>query len=451
MVLYSIFSVELAYWLIDILIKLTSYISFFFLANKINKNLFLCCLLSCLFASANIPTHEGFGTAIIPYLIYLMSFEKNINIKHYLIIFFFGINSDLIVTIFMLPVSIIVALIINKDQFVDKLKNNIAIIFCFFFALVLGSSNLIYTSLMDEVFHRSDFFREGQNFLQITNNFFFGLFNLPFGLNWTLFSSLPIIIFLVPTIIASLFVNKKIIIKILFLLLAIEFFIVFLNSDFITEIQNNANGLLKSLNFSYIRKIIPFLNVFLLMLVLTEDFKFKKIFISIAILSVLLFQINSSIVPFIKKNYYDDSDYKNIYTFKGYYSYEDYGKIKSFVKDKRVMSVGLDPMVAVMNNIKVIDGYHNLYPLSYKYKFRKIIEAELDANNDFKKYYDNWGSRLYAHYNTGFLHADNIKLDFKEAKKIGAEYVISKIELNSNQIKKVCNGCVGRLHLYKII
>ena len=38
------------------------------------------------------------------------------------------------------------------------------------------------------------------------------------------------------------------------------------------------------------------------------------------------------------------------------------------------MSVGLDPMVAVMSNIRVIDGYHNIYPLSYKVKFRKIIE-----------------------------------------------------------------------------
>ena len=37
------------------------------------------------------------------------------------------------------------------------------------------------------------------------------------------------------------------------------------------------------------------------------------------------------------------------------------------------MSVGLDPMIAVMNDIKVIDGYHSIYPLSYKIEFRKII------------------------------------------------------------------------------
>ena len=44
------------------------------------------------------------------------------------------------------------------------------------------------------------------------------------------------------------------------------------------------------------------------------------------------------------------------------------------------MSVGLDPMIAVMNDIRVIDGYHSVYPLSYKIKFRKIIEKELTKN-----------------------------------------------------------------------
>ena len=46
------------------------------------------------------------------------------------------------------------------------------------------------------------------------------------------------------------------------------------------------------------------------------------------------------------------------------------------------MSVGLDPMVAVMNDIRVIDGYHTIYPLNYKIKFRKIIEKRAR-----KKYY----------------------------------------------------------------
>ena len=62
-------------------------------------------------------------------------------------------------------------------------------------------------------------------------------------------------------------------------------------------------------------------------------------------------------------------------------------------------------MVAVFHDIKVIDGYHNTYPLSYKKKFRKIIEPELKLNREFMNYYDNYGSRVY----TSLYHPSNPK------------------------------------------
>ena len=60
-------------------------------AAKVNKNFFLCCLVSCCYAAINIPTHNSFGQAIIPYLFYLSVFKENLKIKHYLIIIFFGL------------------------------------------------------------------------------------------------------------------------------------------------------------------------------------------------------------------------------------------------------------------------------------------------------------------------------------------------------------------------
>ena len=75
------------------------------------------------------------------------------------------------------------------------------------------------------------------------------------------------------------------------------------------------------------------------------------------------------------------------------------------------MSVGLDPMIAVMNDIRVIDGYHTIYPLSYMIKFRKIIERELDNNIILKNYYDNFGSRVYAFY----TDKNNIMLNFRSS------------------------------------
>ena len=113
------------------------------------------------------------------------------------------------------------------------------------------------------------------------------------------------------------------------------------------------------------------------------------------------------------------------------------------------MSVGLDPMVAVMNDIKVIDGYHTVYPLSYKIKFRKIIESELEKNSFLKDYSDNHGNRVYAFYND----KNNIILNFQAAKALGADYIISRFPIKNNELKIVCYKCNNSKHLflYKIL
>ena len=121
-------------------------------------------------------------------------------------------------------------------------------------------------------------------------------------------------------------------------------------------------------------------------------------------------------------------------------------KAKEIVKNKKTVSIGVDPMIAIVNGISTIDGYHNIYPLSYNKKFRKIIEKEIDKNTHFKKYYDNWGSRIYAFVND----PNEISINFSEAKNLGADFVISKYDLNSNNLELVCDDCSKFLKLYSI-
>ena len=149
------------------------------------------------------------------------------------------------------------------------------------------------------------------------------------------------------------------------------------------------------------------------------------------------------------KTKYPKQIFKSQYTFKGYYDYENYRYIKSLVGDSRTISIALDPMVAVMNNIKVIDGYHTLYPLSYKLKFRKVIEKQLDYSEIRKQYYDTWGNRVYT-----FVYDNkSIKTDFLQAKLLGAEYVISKYSISNKILLTVCEKCNNSpdLFLYKIV
>ena len=101
-------------------------------------------------------------------------------------------------------------------------------------------------------------------------------------------------------------------------------------------------------------------------------------------------------------------------SFDSYYKIEIYDKIKKVVGDSRVASVGIDPMIAPMNDIKAIDGYHQMFSLSYKNKFRKIIKNELEQNEFLRNYYDFWGNRVYMF----FSDKNDLLLDFKEAKKL---------------------------------
>ena len=168
------------------------------------------------------------------------------------------------------------------------------------------------------------------------------------------------------------------------------------------------------------------------------------------ITSVLFFQINSSIVPIYKDKIIKEKNYQNLYTFKGFYSHYDYKKIKSEVKEHRVLSVGVDPMAAVKNNIFVLDGYHSLYPLSYKRKFREIIEIELDKNPTFKNYYDNWGSRVYTSLYEP-VDKENYSLNLLAVEKLGAKYIISKFPLQMSSLKLIFSECeADGLCLYKI-
>lgn len=66
-------------------------------------------------------------------------------------------------------------------------------------------------------------------------------------------------------------------------------------------------------------------------------------------------------------------------------------------KDKvSVISVGMFPSVPLYNGYTCADGYSNNYELDYKHKFRRIIAAELEKDKAVRKYFDDWGNRLYA-------------------------------------------------------
>ena len=443
---YFFFSTEIAYWIIDILVKLTSYFSFYLLTKKIGLGKFESSFVACLFACINYRSQDGFGYAIIPYIIYLISFKKNLGLKNFLIVFFAGINSDLTTIFPQLPIIAIISFFLGNQDFKKYFINLVQVFLVFVFFIFLSNVNLVYSFLFSDQFHRSNFVYESLTIKENLLLYFQEIFSLPIKKDWTFIKLFPEFLLFFTILIFSFFVNHKRIYFMLGLILLINSVVVFNNISFILDFRNSSTGILKSFNYEYVKWTTPLLYLVSLSLILKTNKKCNYILKFVCLFCIFFFQISSSIVPISKKFFFNQENYRNIYTFKGYYMYSDYKKIKSIVENKRVMSVGYDPMIAVMNNIATIDGYHNVYPLKYKDTFRRIIKRELDKDKEIKTYYDNYGSRVYAFVK----NPENIDLDFLEAKKIGAEFVISKYIISNSDISLINKDFNQKIYLYKI-
>lgn len=446
MFLYAFLNTKTAYFTIDILVKAISYYSFNRLAKKINENIYICALISCLYASINLPTWSGFGLAVFPYFFYLIIYKKKITLKHYIVIFFSGLNSDIVMTGLAIPTIMIFFFISERDKIIKSLF----IFLIFSFAILISNFNLIYLSISGVQLHRLEFLRESFGLKETFIHFFYNLFKIPQNTGLSFLYSFPQMLFIIPTIAALFFYREKQIITPLLIVIITALLLSFLKFELVANLINNSNNLIKTFSWNYLSKSFILFYCLSLIFIFKKKTFFTKILNYLIIISIISLQINSFVVPFVKEKILKIKNYQNLYTFEGYYNYYNYNKIKQIVKEKRVISVGVDPMVAAYHGIKIIDGYHNTYPLAYKKKFRKIIENELNKNLIFKEYFDQWGSRVYTtlyHY----VDINNIQLNFKAAKEIGAYYIVSKYKLDSNDITLISDGCYQNdLCLYEI-
>ena len=446
--LFYILNTEVAYWIIDILVKITSYISFFILAKKINKKLFFCTTSACLYASMNFATIEGFFLAIFPYLIYLILFKKKINIKHYIVIIFFGINSDFLRAPFLIFFCFFFLSIFNKFN-KNKIINLLKINFVFLLSIFLSNINVIYGIIYEGPIHREVWLKDYFDITNFIKSFVILLLQIPSGLNYNFAHALPFLIFLPFLYLFCLIAKNKTISLIFFTLIFLKInHYLFRSQQFIDLIAHLKFP--RTFSYTYYDQYFIFFYCLILILIFNEKIKFKNFLIIISIITIVTFQINSSLIPLVKQNVkkYKEEYYRNYYTFDGFYAPEKYKNIKKIVKNDRIISIGLDPMAAIANDIRTIDGYHNLYPLSYKIAFNEVIKEELSNNKFWYNYYNNWGSRVYTVVND----TKNIKINFLAAKKLGAVYVLSKYKIKLKNLKPICENCnTDGFYLYKII
>lgn len=200
--------------------------------------------------------------------------------------------------------------------------------------------------------------------------------------------------------------------------------------------------------FSFLNRTILY-SAFAVALVILKDYKvFKKnnVVYIIAILQIVnvLFLYNGAYNYAIHNLRYSRFIQRNhVLSYNEFFSEKLFAKIKSDLhyKGEKVAAVGYHPSILTYNGFATIDGYLNIYPLSYMIQFRKIIAPELNRNDKDRRYFDSWGGRLYL-YNSELNHAPtrtkadkaiDLYINTKEFKSIGGKYILSRAEIKNHE------------------
>jgi hypothetical protein len=128
-------------------------------------------------------------------------------------------------------------------------------------------------------------------------------------------------------------------------------------------------------------------------------------------------------------------------TYAQYYDRPLFEKISNKLhidkQNEKVACLGLHPTIPLYNHFQTVDGYDNLYPLEYKYKFRKIIALELEKNEALLSYFDDWGNRCYifstelGENSEAKDHIRDLSIDTEALKDLGGRYLFSSVFIDN--------------------
>ena len=184
----------------------------------------------------------------------------------------------------------------------------------------------------------------------------------------------------------------------------------------------------KTINHTFYRKS---LNVFIIVTLISQ---------SIIILGFNK-QFKNSIYSILGKAI-SEPTYRQFFASNVFSEIDDYISLPK--NSYRVMSIGIHPSVAQYNGFYTLDSYQNNYKLTYKHKFRQIIEKELEKDSTILNYFDSFGSRCYAYVNGGLdynkfyrLRRDEIDngeikslyFNWSIFKEMGGEYIFSSVKI----------------------
>ncbi len=482
-VFYAFGDVYTGYLLSFIVVKITAYLSMYFLLNKYLKApSYISAGVAVTFAYIPFFAVYGLcGPGIPMVLIAFLELAKDHKkLWPYVLLIIYGAASSPVLTgyavIILLGIVIIFRLIKKKQ--IKGLVTGAAVLISTY---CLYNIDLIKDLISGEVSHKSQMVYFGSSFVEsFVNVLFKGIVMTPSYHQYCFWISL---VTLIISGCYAIFVkndkrktenknlkNHTIILATLMVLgIMIALYNSFFVSDFVANLRNHMGtlGSFQSNRFYWLYPALWYLSLGVSACII-NDFrqiiieKNEKVKLITNIASVVIILgiigICAANILYVGTFRYNlrqviKGNKGNSLTFEDYVDKDEYDAIKAFiekeeglsVEEYRVGSLGIEPAVAILNGFYTIDGYSNNYPLKYKEEFRRIIAKELDKNINNVWYYDYWGNRCYllaAQFNGNqFLGREDhvvykdLEFDTAAMKALGCDYLLSVGEISGAEEK----------------
>lgn len=446
--LFHFFSPLTAYLLNDFIVRVIAFIGMFLLLKKHfsrsdEQQTFIAFAVSLCFAV--IPSssmYSGLTVAGQPLLLYAFLNLLNNDKKRwsFIIIILFPFYSSFVLSGFFIGIALGLILVINTIH-TKKINSSYLIgllILCLGYVLV--EYNLISFYFSDEfVSHRKEWSIDPVNFSSAFKESVQLLFQTQYHSG--AFYTLPIII---AGIVAFMYDRKEKKIRILSISIVsiCTFFFAF---NYLKFWFADSIVLLKTFQwerFYFLLPVIWFLLFFVALEILLQRKSKSLVYLFLSVELILIIAGNKDYMQnltFMKKNKDASPNYKEFFATDLFAEIGDY--IKKNKKEYRVVSIGMPPSVAQYNGYYTLDSYQTNYLLDYKHEFRKIIEKELDKNEELKNYFDRWGNRCYVFANglnkatlygkKEHVELNNLELNTHAFHNMGGEYIFSSVKINN--------------------
>jgi hypothetical protein len=431
----------LAYALNDLLVRLTAMIGMFYLAYRISEDRIVALLAGLLFSLSLSLTVLGLSIAGDPAVVYLVQ-NASVNRatrKHYLLLLLLGWNSSLVKGgIFLL----ILLPLIRWILFGKATHKWLTACGAYALGLVLGSAGLLYAVISRLPLSRDTFAISGIGLLDTVKAFFYNQFS---PVTWQFYHvSAPLVFVYVAVIAAFVITRNAKIGALLLVIILINLFYFVVHFDPVAQLRIRIGGLVKTFQFDRFFFLDSFLIISTWVVAMRAASSWVRRVLIIALSAQLVWtfalatHIHSPVTRLLGRSI--------LPSFNEYYKQRDYREIRNVIGDADTISVGLDPMAALMSGISTLDGYYNVYPLAYKARFRAVIAQQLKVSQQ-EEYFDSFGSRAYT-----FADSPNdLSLDYCAAYGLGARFVISRFEITDQHLRFIEATQPHHLSLYSIV